>query len=44
MAEASTEEATGGEMSLIEHLTELRNRLGVALLAFVVLFLVSNVF
>lgn len=33
-------EGTGGEMSLIEHLTELRNRLGVVLLAFIVLFLV----
>ena len=33
------EKAEGGQMSLIAHLTELRNRLGVALLAFVVLFL-----
>ena len=33
-------EGTGGEMSLIEHLTELRNRLGLVLLAFIVLFLV----
>ena len=33
-------EGAGGEMSLIEHLTELRNRLGVVLLAFIVLFLV----
>ena len=34
------DEGAGGQMTLIEHLTELRNRLGVALLAFVVLFLV----
>ena len=33
------DEGESGQMSLIEHLTELRNRLGVALLAFVVLFL-----
>ena len=33
------DESESGQMSLIEHLTELRNRLGVALLAFVVLFL-----
>ena len=33
------EKAEGGQMSLIAHLTELRNRLGVAFLAFVVLFL-----
>ena len=33
------EKAEGGQMSLIAHLTERRNRLGVALLAFVVLFL-----
>jgi sec-independent protein translocase protein TatC len=33
------EKAEGGQMSLIAHLTELRNRLGVALLAFLVLFL-----
>lgn len=31
---------SGGEMTLIEHLTELRNRLGLVLLAFVVLFLI----
>ena len=31
-------EADGGQMSLIGHLAELRNRLGVALLAFLVLF------
>ena len=33
------DEGESDQMSLIEHLTELRNRLGVALLAFVVLFL-----
>jgi sec-independent protein translocase protein TatC len=33
------EDGNQGQMSLIGHLTELRNRLGVALLAFVVMFL-----
>jgi sec-independent protein translocase protein TatC len=40
MAEEQQNEGGGAQMSLIEHLTELRNRLGVALLAFVVLFLI----
>ena len=40
MAEDNQEEGKGAQMSLIGHLTELRNRLGVALLAFVVLFLI----
>ncbi|MEC8128234.1 MAG: twin-arginine translocase subunit TatC [Pseudomonadota bacterium] len=40
MAEDNQEEGEGAQMSLIGHLTELRNRLGVALLAFVVLFLI----
>lgn len=47
MAESSAQNETetdagqsGGEMTLIEHLTELRNRLGLVLLAFVVLFLI----
>lgn len=38
MNDTSETEADGGQMSLIGHLTELRNRLGVALLAFLVLF------
>lgn len=38
-SKTENEDQVGGEMSLIEHLTELRNRLGIALLAFVVLFL-----
>lgn len=33
-------EGEGGQMSLIGHLTELRNRLGIALVAFVVLLLI----
>ena len=41
MAEDKQEAGEGAQMSLIGHLTELRNRLGVALLAFVVLFLVA---
>ncbi len=41
MAEEHEKEGDGAQMSLIGHLTELRNRLGVALLAFVVLFLIT---
>ena len=41
MAEDHEKEGDGAQMSLIGHLTELRNRLGVALLAFVVLFLIT---
>jgi len=40
MPETHEDDAASGEMTLIEHLTELRNRLGFALLAFVVLFLI----
>ena len=35
MAEDKQEEGEGAQMSLIGHLTELRNRLSVAFLAFV---------
>ena len=41
MAEEQNQEGEGAQMSLIGHLTELRNRLGVAVLAFVVLFLIA---
>ena len=41
MAEEQTPEGDGAQMSLIGHLTELRNRLGVAVLAFIVLFLIA---
>ena len=37
MNKTTEKEADGGQMSLIGHLTELRNRLGIALLAFLVL-------
>ena len=41
MAEDKQEEGEGAQMSLIGHLTELRNRLSVAFLAFVVLFVIT---
>ena len=41
MAENKQEEGEGAQMSLIGHLTELRNRLSVAFLAFVVLFVIT---
>ena len=37
---AVTSEIDEGQMTLIDHLTELRNRLGIALVAFIVIFLV----
>ena len=39
--QAATSEIDEGQMTLIDHLTELRNRLGIALVAFIVIFLVS---
>ena len=38
---AANSEIDQGQMTLIDHLTELRNRLGIALVAFFVIFLVS---
>ena len=40
MAEDKELEGEGAQMSLIGHLTELRNRLGIAMVAFVVLLLI----
>ena len=40
MAEDKEIEGEGAQMSLIGHLTELRNRLGIAMVAFVVLLLI----
>ena len=39
--QAAASETDQGQMTLIDHLTELRNRLGIALIAFFVVFLVS---
>ena len=41
MAVEQNPEDEGAQMSLIGHLTELRNRLGVAVLAFIILFLIA---
>ena len=39
--QAATSEIDEGQMTLIDHLTELRNRIGIALVAFIIIFLVS---
>ena len=39
--QVTTSEIDEGQMTIIDHLTELRNRLGIALIAFLVIFLVS---